>query len=235
MTTSLRATASLASLATAMLAGCAGYQQNIYVPPYQVRQVPTTYNFPQTQTFETRLAWKGPETLGNCVGTERASAAPIPAGAATQTANALQMDGSTRAAFEGMQRTGLTIACGYGNPMAEVDNGPQRTVRPAPRSALPAFNNVRIAHTGDYLLSNATQCKATLVMVQPESLQPGSKMPELVHGPRTLPEFGGYQLPAGWAVAKQAINYAGRSEGSGMLCTHATFMNKPEVLGIKPQ
>lgn len=230
---------SLTALATALLAaGCSTPPARVYTPVHDREITPMVLSFPQTQSFETRLAWKGPETLGNCLGTEIASAGPIPAGASASAAQTLNMDAGTSATFTGLTRTGLTIACGIGSKAAEVPLQQARRLNPrqaaaaaAATQAAPVFNNVRIAQTGDYFLpNNFTQCKATLVMVQPDTLRPGQNMPEMVHGPRTLPEFGNYQLPAGWAVPKVPVAYNGGTHGSSTLCTHAMTVTKPQVL-----
>lgn len=231
MSTSLRASASALAASTLLAAGCA-YQPTTYTPAYETRTEPLVQSnrYPSGQTYEKRLAWKGPESVGNCVASERGTMGAAPLASSTAAAQALGMDSETTAAFTGPSRTGYLVACSYTNALSNPSAAPTARRGAAAGSAAPVFNNVQVMNTGDYYVADSfTQCKGTVVMVQPSSQQPGQAVPDMIYGPRALPEFGGYQVPQGWAVVKGPITYNGSKISSSTLCLHARTVSGPVV------
>ncbi len=222
---------SLIGAAALALVGCA-YQPVVAPVPTSMKTEPLANSYPQRQMTYTTVAWNAGGVLGPCVASET-SETQLPASARGLIARELNMDQSAAETFAQL-RTGARIVCGYDNPLAKpfvtAERAPRPTRNAAPVVTTPAFSNVTMVKTGEYLVADkALQCRGTVVMVQPESIKPGHPQPGYVNGP--IKQFGGIAVPAGYAVPTSPIaDRYGNRMASSMACESVMTFSKPIAL-----
>lgn len=196
---SLQTRLATVALATAA-AGCTSTAPAVYYPPYEKQQLPLANTLPDTSVVKQQYTWLASNpAVGRCWGEQH---------------------------VQGDMRLQQDVVCSTSPaPVAPRRLSAKQRRLQETSTALPAFNTVEVIEISNrFNAGSFTNCDATLVLVDPTTHRGNTPVAQLVHGPRTLNEFGGYTVPEGMAAITSPVSIKGQTYNNQLDCRSATVL-----------